>query len=324
MGRTAAPSRLWWPACSGRWSTTRRSTRERSTGSTGSSPRRGWPRPGSASPGRRRSSPASALDSYAYLEDDLIEAKIVDELRDHPLLLLPRGKRRGLIEERLGGEEKRGIPTGLPAHQRRSLAPQPADLRGAALLVSRRHRQGPAPRPGRTFLRLPAVSAGGGHRGAPAGGGRPVAAAHHGPLALLAAARAAVPDPLRGAGRAGRREPRAARLRRPAEASARVLQVPARHGRAGSSVDGRGGPGDRHRLHRLLERGLPGRLQGAPRVPVVQGPHGAGARALPARLPAGAEDLRGAHQFLHRHRRQQTRRAPRALGHSACGRCSRA
>jgi predicted Ser/Thr protein kinase len=42
-----------------------------------------------------------ASDTYAYLEDDLIEAKIVDEMRDHPLLLLPRTKRRELIEQRL-------------------------------------------------------------------------------------------------------------------------------------------------------------------------------------------------------------------------------
>jgi serine protein kinase len=53
--------------------------------------------------------PGGALDSYAYLEDDLIEAKIVDELRDHPILLLPRGKRRGLFEERLYREDNRGF-----------------------------------------------------------------------------------------------------------------------------------------------------------------------------------------------------------------------
>ncbi len=58
--------------------------------------------------------PGGALDSYAYLEDDLIEAKIVDELRDHPILLLPRGKRRGLFEERLALEESRGS---RPAYQ---------------------------------------------------------------------------------------------------------------------------------------------------------------------------------------------------------------
>lgn len=43
----------------------------------------------------------SASDTYAYLEDDLVESKIVDELRDHPILVLPRAKRRELIEERL-------------------------------------------------------------------------------------------------------------------------------------------------------------------------------------------------------------------------------
>jgi len=41
-------------------------------------------------------------DTFAYLDDDLIEAKIVDEMRDHPLLLLGRAKRRELIEQRLG------------------------------------------------------------------------------------------------------------------------------------------------------------------------------------------------------------------------------
>src|SRR4051812_5939057 len=40
-----------------------------------------------------------SADTFAYLEDDLIEAKIVDEMRDHPLLLLPRPKRRELIEQ---------------------------------------------------------------------------------------------------------------------------------------------------------------------------------------------------------------------------------
>jgi serine protein kinase len=54
------------------------------------------------------------LESYAYLEDDLIEAKIVDELRDHPILLLPRGKRRTLFDERLEGEDSRGF---RPSHQ---------------------------------------------------------------------------------------------------------------------------------------------------------------------------------------------------------------
>src|SRR6185369_11148083 len=50
-----------------------------------------------------------ATDTYAYLEDDLIEAKIVDEMRDHPLLLLPKPHRRALIESLLGPEIARGL-----------------------------------------------------------------------------------------------------------------------------------------------------------------------------------------------------------------------
>jgi serine protein kinase len=52
---------------------------------------------------------AGAQDTYAYLEDELIESKIVDEMRDHPLLLLPRGKRRELIERRLEAQIKAGF-----------------------------------------------------------------------------------------------------------------------------------------------------------------------------------------------------------------------
>ena len=48
-------------------------------------------------------------ESYAYLDDDLIEAKISDELRDHPLLLLPRDRRRGLISVRLEKEMADGF-----------------------------------------------------------------------------------------------------------------------------------------------------------------------------------------------------------------------
>jgi serine protein kinase len=50
-----------------------------------------------------------APETYAYLEDEFIEAKIVDEMRDHPLLLVPRGKRRELIEQRLAAEIKAGF-----------------------------------------------------------------------------------------------------------------------------------------------------------------------------------------------------------------------
>jgi serine protein kinase len=46
----------------------------------------------------------SDAETYAYLDEDLIESKISDELRDHPLLLLPRDKRRELITTHLASE----------------------------------------------------------------------------------------------------------------------------------------------------------------------------------------------------------------------------
>jgi serine protein kinase len=39
-----------------------------------------------------------AADSYAYLPDELIDAKLTDELRDHPLFLIPPDRRAPLIE----------------------------------------------------------------------------------------------------------------------------------------------------------------------------------------------------------------------------------
>jgi len=52
---------------------------------------------------------SAATDTFAYLDDDMIEAKIVDEMRDHPLLLLPRGKRRDLISQRLADDIRAGF-----------------------------------------------------------------------------------------------------------------------------------------------------------------------------------------------------------------------
>jgi len=40
-----------------------------------------------------------AMDSFAYLPDDRIDARIGDELRDHPLLLIPLDERQKLIEQ---------------------------------------------------------------------------------------------------------------------------------------------------------------------------------------------------------------------------------
>jgi predicted Ser/Thr protein kinase len=43
-------------------------------------------------------------DSYAYLDDDLIDAKLVDELHDNPIFLIPQKKRMEILEDRLKGK----------------------------------------------------------------------------------------------------------------------------------------------------------------------------------------------------------------------------
>ncbi len=44
---------------------------------------------------------ATDEESFAHLPDELIEARLTDELRDHPLLLIPAGRRRKIIFELL-------------------------------------------------------------------------------------------------------------------------------------------------------------------------------------------------------------------------------
>jgi predicted Ser/Thr protein kinase len=48
----------------------------------------------------------SALESFAYLPDDVVDARLGDELRDHPLLLVPNEERQRLIDKLITGEEK--------------------------------------------------------------------------------------------------------------------------------------------------------------------------------------------------------------------------
>jgi serine protein kinase len=50
-------------------------------------------------------------DTYAYLPDDLIDAKLTDELRDHPIFLIPEERRARLFEELVGEVGSEG-PTG--------------------------------------------------------------------------------------------------------------------------------------------------------------------------------------------------------------------
>jgi serine protein kinase len=48
-------------------------------------------------------------ETFAYLDDELVESKISDEMRDHPLLLLPRARRRALIDARLAATGRVGF-----------------------------------------------------------------------------------------------------------------------------------------------------------------------------------------------------------------------
>jgi serine protein kinase len=47
------------------------------------------------------------IDSFAYLPDDVIDARVGDELRDHPLLLVPQDERIKLVDRLLEPEAKR-------------------------------------------------------------------------------------------------------------------------------------------------------------------------------------------------------------------------
>jgi len=48
--------------------------------------------------------PEQSLDSFAYLPDESIDARLTDELRDHPLLLIPNDERQKLIDKLLEGK----------------------------------------------------------------------------------------------------------------------------------------------------------------------------------------------------------------------------
>jgi predicted Ser/Thr protein kinase len=55
--------------------------------------------------------PAHELESYAHLEDDEIDARLVMELRDHPLFLLPAPQRRALLEQLWDQSKAPGRPS---------------------------------------------------------------------------------------------------------------------------------------------------------------------------------------------------------------------
>ena len=51
----------------------------------------------------------ASLDSFAYLPDDVIDARVGDELRDHPLLLIPLDERQKLIDRLITPDGKTGF-----------------------------------------------------------------------------------------------------------------------------------------------------------------------------------------------------------------------
>jgi predicted Ser/Thr protein kinase len=51
--------------------------------------------------GRGEDGTPGAASSFAYLDDELIDAKLVDELKDNPLLLVPAKKRQEMLDEKL-------------------------------------------------------------------------------------------------------------------------------------------------------------------------------------------------------------------------------
>lgn len=55
--------------------------------------------------GGEKGSAIETADSFAYLPDDVIDARLADELRDHPLLLVPNDVRRSLIDRLLGDRQ---------------------------------------------------------------------------------------------------------------------------------------------------------------------------------------------------------------------------
>jgi serine protein kinase len=52
----------------------------------------------------------SAAESFAYLPDDMVDARVGDELRDHPLLLIPIDERQKLIDRLIGDAGKARFP----------------------------------------------------------------------------------------------------------------------------------------------------------------------------------------------------------------------
>ena len=304
-----------------RSSTTRRSTRARSIASTGSSRRRSCRRAASASAAASaRAATEPRRDTSRTSTTTWSTRKLVDELRDNPLLLVPPKRRQQILDEKLRGKSA-FTPVGLHS-LRRSRPQEQADLRGAAGRLQGRLPEGAAPRAGRALLRLAALPAGAVTVEPQLAVDAQCAAADDGPLAQRAADGAAVALALRVL---------RASWSTPTAASSSIAICSSGRSRPTSTCSAPSSTPRSRCRHTIVfldaffigssNEIAPGRVQGDPRVPVVQGAARAGARALPARLRARGADLRRADP-RRRRSASTSRRTPRSS--RRCGRCSRA
>ena len=94
--------------------------------------------------------------SYAHLPDDQIDAKLLVEVRDHPLFLLPVDDRRRLLERLYGEAKSQRAARGLDP-PRAALAQEPAGLRGAPRELRWLVQRGAQARAGGALLHLAAL-----------------------------------------------------------------------------------------------------------------------------------------------------------------------
>ena len=120
------------------------------------------------------------METYAHLEGEQIDARLVCEMKDHPLFLVPRGERQRLLAEQAASPSAKfqlaaGVLEGELCHKCRQIY--------AALLavLQRRLPQGAPPRAGGALLPLAPVHDRRGHGGAADVGGRRLPAGHRRP-----------------------------------------------------------------------------------------------------------------------------------------------
>src|SRR5690606_35118875 len=99
---------------------------------------------------------AANAESFAHLPEENIDARLMDEHRDHPLLLLPKELRRRLLRRLLPGENRinRWLWDGDLSHKNRSVFDALSAVEGGSLrsvlrhvrieryFISRRYRRG--------------------------------------------------------------------------------------------------------------------------------------------------------------------------------------